>query len=91
LLRILRELCQPGRQKQLLPRILPSLIIGLAVDGIGEMLGYALGIGDALEKLTDMEFHRERYLNRADRELNLAPSNFNVEPCRLGKKRRDAR
>jgi GT2 family glycosyltransferase len=91
LLRILRELRQPGRQKQLLPRILPSLIIGLAVDGIGEMLGYALGVGDALEKLTDMEFHRERYLNRADRELNLAPSNFNVELCPLGKKRRDAR
>jgi GT2 family glycosyltransferase len=74
LLRILRELRQPGRPQKLLPRILPLLIIGLVVDGIGEMVGYGLGIGRAVEKLSDLEFHRERYLNRRDKKLDLAHS-----------------
>lgn len=76
LLRILRELRRPGRPQKLLPRILPSLVIGLVLDGVGEMIGYGFGIGDAVEKLTDMEFHRERRMNRRNRELNLTHSNI---------------
>lgn len=71
LLRILRELRQPRRPQKLLPRILPSLVIGLVSDGIGETVGYALGMGNVVEKLSDLEFHRERHLNRRDRKLNL--------------------
>ena len=70
LLRILRELRRPGRPQKLLPRILPALVIGLTLEGIGEMIGYVLGMGDVMEKLSDMEFHRERHLNRWDRKLN---------------------
>jgi GT2 family glycosyltransferase len=71
LLRILRKLRQPGRPQKLLPRILPPLVIGLVLDGIGETVGYALGMGDVVEKLSDLEFHRGRHLNRRDRKLNL--------------------
>jgi hypothetical protein len=76
LLRILRELRRPGRPQELLPRILPSLVIGLVLDGIEEMIGYAFGMGNVVEKLSDMEFHRDRHLNRRDRELNLTHSNI---------------
>lgn len=65
--RIVRELSKPGRPRHLLPRLLPELIVGLACDGAGEMFGYALGAGDAMRKLSDMEFHRERYLVEQDR------------------------
>jgi hypothetical protein len=66
-LRITRELFRPGRPRHLLPRLLPALIVGLVFDGAGEMAGYALGPGRAMAKLSDMEFHRERYLARHDR------------------------
>lgn len=66
-LRITRELFKPGRPRHLLPRLLPALIVGLVFDGAGEMTGYALGPGRAMAILSDMEFHRERYLARHDR------------------------
>lgn len=79
LLRILRELRRPGRPQKLLPPILPSLVIGLVLDGIGEMVGYAFGMGDVVEKLSDMEFHRDRHLNRRDRKLNLTHSDIRCQ------------
>jgi hypothetical protein len=30
------------------------------------MMGYVLGGGKAMEKLSEMEFHRYRYLNKHD-------------------------
>lgn len=70
--RIVRELSRPGRPRHLLPRVLPALFVGLAFDGAGEMVGYALGAGDAMRKLSDMEFHRERFLSEGDRRGRLA-------------------
>jgi hypothetical protein len=66
-LRITRELFRPGRPRRLLLRVLPALAVGLAFDGAGEMTGYAFGAGRAMAKLSDMEFHRERYLAAHDR------------------------
>ncbi len=66
-LRITRALFAPGRPRRLLPRVLPALAVGLVFDGAGEMIGYALGPGSAMVKLSDMEFHRERYLAEVDR------------------------
>ena len=43
LFRILRELRQPGRPRNLLPNILPALAIGLILNGAGEMMGYVFG------------------------------------------------
>ncbi|HKO60826.1 MAG TPA: glycosyltransferase [Pyrinomonadaceae bacterium] len=62
-LRITRELFKPGRPRYLLPRVLPILMLGLVFDGAGEMMGYAFGAGGAMAKLSDMEFHRERYMS----------------------------
>jgi len=65
--RIARELFKPGRPRRMLPRLLPELLVGLIFDGAGEMVGYALGPGGAMAKLSDMEFHRERFLAAHDR------------------------
>jgi hypothetical protein len=65
--RIVGELLKPGRPRHLVPRDLPALVLGLAFDGAGELAGYAAGAGRAMAKLSDMEFHRERYLAPRDR------------------------
>ena len=65
--RIVGELRRPGRARHLIPRVLPLLFAGLVVDGVGEMIGYACGAGNAMRRLSDMEFHRERYLTKHDR------------------------
>jgi hypothetical protein len=66
-LRITRELMARGRPRHLLPRLLPALIVGLVFDGAGEMAGYAFGPGRAMATLSDMEFHRERYMSPGER------------------------
>ncbi|HWP92350.1 MAG TPA: glycosyltransferase [Thermodesulfobacteriota bacterium] len=45
----------------------PALAIGLLVSALGEMLGYALGAGEAKQKLADLEFHRIRHISERDR------------------------
>ncbi len=72
LIRLRRALGQLGRSthgRGLLPRILPLLVLALTVDAAGEMVGYALGPGEAARKLAAIEFHRYRYLSKADRRL----------------------
>ena len=73
LFRILRELRQPGRPRNLLPNILPALAIGLILNGAGEMMGYVFGGGKAMGKLSDMEFHRYRYLKKHDKRAFIDP------------------
>jgi hypothetical protein len=46
--------------KSLYFRLLSPLIIGLLLDGLGQMIGYAFGIGTAAEKMLQYEFHRIR-------------------------------
>jgi hypothetical protein len=45
-------------------RMVPALILGLAVSALGEMMGYAFGSGSAREKLTGFEFYRVRHAGR---------------------------
>jgi len=47
----------------------PVLLLGLGVSAAGEMVGYVLGAGDAVERRCDLEFHRARYLT-AERQLS---------------------
>ena len=42
-------------------RVVPAVILGLAVSALGEMAGYAFGSGNARQKLTGFEFHRVRH------------------------------
>lgn len=65
--RIVRELRREGRPRHLLPRIIPALLVFLAFDGLGEMVGYALGAGHSMSILSEMEFHRQRYLSKIDK------------------------
>lgn len=43
-------------------RLVCLLALLLALDGLGEAAGYATGSGGAMRRLTDLEFHRERYV-----------------------------
>jgi len=46
---------------------LPALLIGLAIDGAGQAVGYLLGPGRAQERLTFYEFRRVLHVNKHDR------------------------
>ncbi|HYM13775.1 MAG TPA: glycosyltransferase [Bryobacterales bacterium] len=65
--RILAELRRPGRPSHRLPGVAPLLLLGLTVDGAGQMTGYALGAGAAREQLLCFEFHRYRHVRKRDR------------------------
>ena len=50
-------------------RVLPVLLFGLTLDGVGQMLGYALGARSSKEKLAHLEYHRIEHVTAADREM----------------------
>ncbi len=54
-------------------RLAPLLLLGLTLDGIGQMMGYAFGAGGSRAQLSTFEFHRERYVNESDRRMVVAP------------------
>ena len=47
--------------------VLPTLLWGLAMDGLGQMAGYALGAGGSSAKIAQLEFDRVRYITEQDR------------------------
>jgi hypothetical protein len=69
--RIRAEMRRPGRPSELWPRVVPALVVGLTLDTVGQMLGYALGAGKASQKLFYFEFHRDRYLAKRSRQPDL--------------------
>jgi GT2 family glycosyltransferase len=66
--RILQQLCRSDQRRNLPPRVLPTVILGLVVSAVGEMMGYALGAGDAKQRLSNFEFHRYQHLAERDRQ-----------------------
>ena len=57
--RVQRDVRRAGRQHELLPGVLPTLIAGLVVSGTGEFLGYLLGASDrTVGQLYHLEFNR---------------------------------
>lgn len=70
LLRILAALNQSDRwQVGLSVGTLSMTLLGLVADGLGQMLGYALGYGNTLQQYAEAEFHRELYLAQPDPSL----------------------
>ena len=67
LLRILRQVHGLGWQRELLPGILPWLAIGLSASALGELVGYAIGKGQAQKSTLDLDFHRERFVSTEER------------------------
>ena len=66
LARIFRSLCSPGRPLRLLPRLLPAMLVLLAVEAFGEMTGYIFGPGDSSKRIAHVDFHRENFMNPKD-------------------------
>jgi len=46
---------------------LHALTVGLMVDGVGQMVGYAIGVGNALENVAAYEAERFRHVTEEDR------------------------
>jgi|SRR5579871_155051 len=62
LCRILSQLSRSRTPPGVMPWVLPALVAGLTVDGVGEMVGYAFGAGTAVERSAELEFHRDKHL-----------------------------
>ncbi len=73
--RVIRCLRRIAQLRQA-PRLVPLLFFLLAADGLGEMIGYAVGAGKAMEKLSVWEFHRSRHLCVEERHLATEPDRW---------------
>jgi hypothetical protein len=62
LYRVLRAGCQQGKPHHLLLRALPAVVMGLLAGSAGETLGYALGVGNASDRVGVLEFHKNEGL-----------------------------
>jgi len=80
--RVVRLLRERDELRHLFPRILPALAIVTTVDGLGEIRGYAFGLGDAIERTTEFEFERAAKLTPEDRAEQ--DSDRAGEPVRVG-------
>lgn len=66
--RLMREVRRIGKGHELLPRVVPALVLGLSLHHAGESLGYLTGSpGNAAGRLLGIELDRASHLGRADR------------------------
>jgi len=65
---VLGEVQRAGCQRQLLPGILPTLIVVLTSSAVGEMCGYAFGAGNAPQQKCAFDLARYRHLAKHDRQ-----------------------
>lgn len=76
--RIVRSVSRPGRPWTSALLVLPQLLLGLTVDGAGQMLGYLFGSNrEITAKLMKLEFHRNREVKlpaAAENERGPVPS-----------------
>ena len=49
------------------PAVLPALFAGFVLDGFGELMGYAFGGGDSVERVTRLEYDRDRNMHPEER------------------------
>jgi Glycosyl transferase family 2 len=57
-----------GRTRELLPRALPAILLGLVAHSLGELAGYACGAGTSGAAKSLMEFDRARFVVPEDRD-----------------------
>lgn len=74
--RIWRALRRARTSQPLPANVLPVLAFILACDAAGEMIGYLFGSGQAMRKLSEMEFHRYRFMSRQDQRVLGLTQNF---------------
>jgi hypothetical protein len=63
---LIPQLRRTGRDRELLPKLLPILVLLLVIHSLGEMAGYALDEGTTRNTLANFEFDRVRQLSRQD-------------------------
>jgi hypothetical protein len=63
---VLSNVYRTGRQRELLPRLLPALLTALWIHGLGEAVGCMFGPGPSPERWSTFEFYRRRHLNERD-------------------------
>ncbi len=68
--------CARVKSMQRRPTLLAVTFALLIADALGELTGYLAGAGHAMRRLTDLEFHRERFLTAQDRTRLRAPSSI---------------
>ena len=73
--RALGHLRRAERPRPSLPRLAPLLGLGLAADGLGQLLGYVAGGGVSAQHLTGFEFRRVDHVPESDRKLWLDSGN----------------
>lgn len=67
--RVLHDL-RRVRSNQRVPHGVGIVLLGvLVLDGLGELIGYALGTGDSVRTLTALEFDRLRNMRQGEREI----------------------
>ncbi len=64
-IRLRKQIIRRGRPVSLL-RVIPAVMYGLAVDGLGQFVGCVFGCGDAVRRFDQYEFHRYRHVRAAD-------------------------
>jgi predicted dehydrogenase len=62
----IHDVKQCGRTRELLPRMVPHLLLGLCCHALGEAAGIAWGAGVSGARKSDLEFHRDRHVSDAD-------------------------
>jgi hypothetical protein len=55
-----------GEQRRRFFSCFHALVIGLIMDGVGQLVGYAAGIGRAVDQVARFEFHRLRHIRHDD-------------------------
>ena len=65
--RAMRQLSGSTESRPSLLRLAPLLALGLAADGLGQLVGYAAGSGGSSRHLTDFEFRRMDFVPESDR------------------------
>ncbi len=66
-LRLIRLLRSQGKAVRRRPACILPLIVGFTVDGVGQMLGYLLGPGNARARVSRYEFNRLSFVTAEDR------------------------
>lgn len=66
---IMKNIDRTGHNKELVPLVIPVISLGLLALGLGEMMGYALGVANSEQIANSFEFHRHRFLLKRDQKL----------------------
>jgi hypothetical protein len=74
---VLRDIYRSGRERELLPGILPALIMGLVGDAFGQLTGYVFGAGDAAQHLVSFELSRCQHITEQDKASRKAVAKAN--------------